>query len=96
MAPNIRTDLVGVVHVRNDSDSVLVLKAGDHVPKGYTVGDHLIAPDTAGSAVVIPEGAPAGDWKVDQLKAYAERESIDLGTATKKDEIVAVLVPAND
>lgn len=29
--------------------------------------------------------------KVDELKAYAAKNGIDLGTATKKDEILAVL-----
>lgn len=33
----IRDDLVGVVHVGD-----AVLKAGDTVPRGATVGDHLV------------------------------------------------------
>ena len=41
--------------------------------------------------VVIPDGDPVAEWKVDELKAYAERESIDLNGATKKDDILAVL-----
>ena len=34
----IRSDLVGVVHVDG-----AVLAAGDEVPEGVTVGDHLVA-----------------------------------------------------
>ena len=42
------------------------------------------------------ESAPKSDtpdksWKVDELKAYAAEHSIDLGEATKKDDIIAVL-----
>ena len=58
---------------------------------GYTV-------DLGEPVVVIPEGVPSEDWKVDQLLAYAEENSIDLGDAKKKADIVAVLTapPATD
>jgi len=36
----IRSDLVGVVYVES-----LVLRAGDTIPDGVTVGDHLLEPD---------------------------------------------------
>ena len=39
----IRDDLVGVVHVSGQ-----VLKAGDTIPDGVEVGDHLIAPVNKG------------------------------------------------
>lgn len=35
-------------------------------------------------------------WKVAELKAYAEEHGIDLGDATKKDDILAVLVSVAD
>ena len=41
--------------------------------------------------VEIPEGDPSESWKVDQLKAYAADKGIDLGDATKKADILAVL-----
>ena len=40
----IRSDLVGVVYVES-----LVLRAGDTIPDGVTVGDHLLEPETAAS-----------------------------------------------
>lgn len=50
----IRSDLVGVVCAYVD-DAPVVLKAGDEVPEGAEVGDHIIDP-VAGDEV--PEGAP--------------------------------------
>lgn len=44
--------------------------------------------------VAIPEGKPTGDWKGDQLKAYAEKHSLDLGSAKTKPEIVAAIEKA--
>lgn len=41
----------------------------------------------------IPEGTPTKSWKVPQLKAYAAEQGVDLGAATKKDEILAILAP---
>jgi len=54
---------------------------------GYTVED-------TEKTAEVPEGAPSGEWKVDQLKAYAEQHEIDLGKASKKDEIVAAIEAA--
>jgi hypothetical protein len=39
---------------------------------------------------------PDKTWKVDELKAYAAEHSIDLGDATKKDDIIAVLTSSGD
>jgi hypothetical protein len=44
--------------------------------------------------VVIPEGDPSDDWKVDQLKAYAKEHEVDLDGATKKDDILAAISAA--
>lgn len=46
--------------------------------------------------VVIPEGDPAKAWKVSELTAYAEREGIDLGEATKKDDVLAAITTARE
>lgn len=40
--PTIRADLVGVVVIPGDGGVPTVLKAGDTVPDGVTVGEHLI------------------------------------------------------
>ena len=48
----IRSDLVGVVYVEG-----LVLRAGDTIPDGVTVGDHLLEPD--GTDAPEPEGEAA-------------------------------------
>lgn len=41
--------------------------------------------------VEIPGGKPEEKWTVDQLKAYAERENIALGDASKKADILGVI-----
>lgn len=41
-----------------------------------------------------PEGAPSTSWKVADLKAHAEENGIDLGDATKKEDIVAAITAA--
>lgn len=45
-------------------------------------------------AVEIPDGVPTEAWKVPQIDAYAEREGIDLGDATKKPEKLAAIATA--
>ena len=40
--------------------------------------------------------SPDKSWKVAELKAYAESNSIDLGDATKKDDIVAAIELHNE
>jgi len=45
--------------------------------------------------VLIPEGEPNADWKVDQLRAYADEHNIDLtGVANVKVDIVAKIQEA--
>lgn len=44
--------------------------------------------------VSIPEGEPEISWKADQLVAYAKLHEIDLGKATKKDDVLAVITTA--
>lgn len=39
---------------------------------------------------------PDKSWKVAELKAYAEEHDIDLGDATKKDDILAVFASVAD
>ena len=39
--------------------------------------------------------SPDKSWKVDELKAYAGENSIDLGDATKKEDILAAITAAS-
>ena len=61
--PTIRDDLEGVVYIpRNHGASApLVLRAGDTVPDGVTVGDHLLSTGTEPKAPPAPPAAPADD-----------------------------------
>lgn len=60
------------------------------------------APDWAVKAITNPEvldqgteadvdGEPTADWKVEDLKAYAEAHDVDLDGATKKVDILLAL-----
>ena len=98
----IRGDLIGVVWVEADGHAI-ALKAGDPVPEGVTLGDHVLdqaADDDPDEAFIplakpqLPEGDPSEAWKVDELKAFAEQRNIDLGEATKKADILAVILAA--
>jgi hypothetical protein len=62
----------------------------DLLPAGVT--DKAPASDKAD--VVIPDGDASEDWTADQLKAYAKRENIALGSATSKGDIVKVIADA--
>ena len=55
---------------------------------------HGYGVESAEKAVEIPEGAPSTDWKGDQLKAYAEKHEVDLGSAKTKPEIVKAIEDA--
>jgi len=67
-----------------------------YTSKGWQVAGPTRPPE---SAPEIPEevlqGTPAGvpedSWTVKQLTDLAERESIDLGTATKKADVLAAI-----
>lgn len=55
----IRDDFEGITIVRTGSAQDVVLRAGDEVPDGATVGDHLLAPKTsAPSGVQEPPQQP--------------------------------------
>ncbi|OBB45668.1 hypothetical protein A5754_09140 [Mycolicibacterium fortuitum] len=47
----IRDDLEGVVYVHTAGGGVACLKAGDTVPVGVEVGDHLTEKDSDGAGV---------------------------------------------
>lgn len=54
--------------------------------QGYGVGTE--------KSVEIPDGMPSTEWKGDQLKAYAEKHSLDIGAAKTKPELVAAIEKA--
>lgn len=58
---------------------------------GYEVGDVEVNP-----APEIPEGDPTEKWTVAHLVAFAAREEIDLGEATKKADILAAILGASE
>lgn len=55
------------------------------------LADHGYQFEDVKDVVTIPEGDPEQSWKNDQLKAYAEREGIELGDATNKDGYLAAI-----
>lgn len=57
--------------------------------------DHGFKIDDTKQPVTIPDGAPSTDWKGDQLKAYAEKHELDLGSAKSKPELVAAIEAAD-
>lgn len=63
----------------------------DETVESYTKFGWTVAGSAPVETVEVPDGDPTGDWKVAQLKAYAESNGVDLGDATKKDDILAVL-----
>lgn len=48
----------------------------------------------APAPVTIPDGKPSTDWKADQLKAYAEKHGLEVGSAKSKPELVAAIEKA--
>lgn len=77
----------------SDSDMVDATFAGEEVkiPKKWVGTEYADGYVLAEKTVDIPEGDPTDKWKVDELKAYASRESIDLGDATTKADILKVV-----
>ena len=44
----------------------------------------------------IPDGEPSASWSIKQLKAFADREGIDLDGARSKQQLLAALAPNPD
>lgn len=64
----------------------VALKAGDEVPEWAVdqVGDHLVDGDVASTV-------PDESWKNDEIQDYAAQHGIDLGDATVKADMLAVI-----
>ncbi|MCI2959546.1 hypothetical protein MN032_17815 [Agromyces atrinae] len=56
--------------------------------------DHGYTIEASAKVVEIPEGTPSEEWTADQLKAYAAKHEIDLGSAKKKPEMVQAITDA--
>jgi len=74
-------------------------KAGDVLDLEDNLADRLVQMKVAEhhkepEKVEIPDGEPSDAWKVNQLKAYADREEVDLGDAKTKADILASLEAA--
>lgn len=63
--------------------------AADLAPGYIELGWEAVEGEPAGEP-----GTPSKSWKVDALKVYAEEHGINLGEATKKDDILAAIEAA--
>lgn len=64
------------------------------VADGKVLGVDFVPVD--GQDAAGQSDTPDKSWKVAELKAYAEEQGIDLGDATKKDDILAVIADGGD
>lgn len=61
------------------------------------LGWEVLEPDEPEpTAPEIPEGDPDDSWSVKQLRAYAREHDVDLGGATRKDDILDALAGTGD
>lgn len=80
--------VVAGVHFANgvgESDDPIALSYFER--RGYGV-------EKADAPATIPDGKPSTEWKGDQLKAYADKHGLDLGSAKTKPELVAAIEKA--
>lgn len=81
----------GVLHAAGSSPDKDV---ADQITNPKAWGESASAESDAPAA--FPEGDPSEDWKGDELKAYAEANEIDLGSARTKAEMVEAINAAAD
>lgn len=102
----IRADLVGVTYAHQPDGAWIVLSAGDDVPSGITVGDHLID-DQVGTAApsesAVPSPAPTsgddvpkprGNAGRDAWAKYATSKGYEFDQDATRDEIKAAVEAA--
>lgn len=75
----------------NDGTGAIVSVADE---KDYRFGDGWHAEGSAPKPTRAE--TPDRSWKVDELKAYAEENAVDLADATKKDDIIAAIELHNE
>ncbi|MEU9515915.1 hypothetical protein [Micromonospora sp. NPDC048169] len=84
--------LAAFVHVHDAEGNSHVFGPDDLVPERFA---KLITNPAAWAAEPEPEvdldGEPSESWTVAQLRAYADQYGVELGEATKKADILAVL-----
>ena len=105
--PTIRDDLEGVVYIARNHGATapLVLRAGDAVPDGVTVGEHLLSgavvktttPTTLAPTETPDDGAPTepprsgkGASKV-AWAAYAGTFGIEIEAGASREDIIATV-----
>lgn len=98
MGSKIREDFVGVTHVYGDGGDTIVLAAGDKVPDGYVVGDHLIEAssedETDPSKPETPAGPPPRSGKGSGLEAWtahAESVGVAIEADWSREDIIAAV-----
>lgn len=107
--PTIRDDLEGVVYITRDhgASAPLVLRAGDKVPDGVTVGEHLLASrekPAKAPAASEPAEPPSGsdDAPVEPPRSgkgaskaawaeYAATLGIELDSDASRDDLIAAV-----
>lgn len=90
--------LASFVHVHDAEGNSHVFGPADTVPErfaklitnpaAWAVDEDEAEPDL--------DGEPSDSWTVPQLQAYAKREEINLGEATRKADILAAIKAAED
>lgn len=98
MGRKIRADLIGTTHVHHADGSVSVLGAGDEVPDGASVGDHLIgsSASVATETAAVPAAGdevtkPRGNAGRDAWAKYAASKGIEFDDDASRDEIKAAV-----
>lgn len=85
--------LVTTVHVEDEAGTYHVFGPGDNVPDELA---KRITNPAVWESNRDSDDDPSESWTVADLKAYAELHDIDLGEATKKADILAVIAQADD
>lgn len=91
MARTIRSDLEGVVYAYDGGDAIQ-LAAGDTVPDGVEVGDHLLdGKTTTSGASSGGTQAPKGNASRDEWAAYADSLGVEYDEDAGRDDIKAAV-----
>lgn len=75
-------------YIHTQSGARVSVADGKELGVGFVLADEV--------SVAQRSETPDKSWKVAELKAYAEGHGIDLGEATKKDDILAALAGVAD
>lgn len=89
----IRADLVGVVPVRKGFDSVVFLRAGDEVPEGVTLGDHVFDAAAVELESIAPPKAGPGSG-APKWREFAAASGHPVDESMSRDDVIAALEAA--